>query len=65
MKLPSDFRDVSVEFASEGVEYVLVGGYAVGSHARPRATKDLDVLLLGAPSNLERAARALARYGAA
>lgn len=65
MKLPSDFRDLLVEFASEGVEYVLVGGYAVGYHARPRATKDLDVLLFGTPSNLERAARALARYGAA
>lgn len=65
MKLPADFRDLLVEFAAEQVEFVLVGGYAVGFHAKPRATKDLDVLLRGSSANLERAARALARYGAA
>ena len=64
MKLPLDFRDLLVEFAAENVEYVLVGGYAVGYHSKPRATKDLDVLLVGTPANLERAAQALARYGA-
>ncbi len=65
MKLPPDFRDLLEEFGSAGVEYVLVGGYAFGFHARPRATKDLDILLLGEDANLERAADALARYGAA
>ncbi len=65
MKLPPDFRDLLAEFAAESVEFVLIGGYAVGYHAKPRATKDLDVLLVGRPMNLERAARALARYGAA
>jgi hypothetical protein len=52
------------EFAREGVEFVIVGGYAFAFHARPRATKDLDLLLRGDAANLERAATALARFGA-
>jgi hypothetical protein len=42
MNLPQDFRDLLAAFASAGVESVLVGGYAVAYHARPRATKDID-----------------------
>jgi predicted nucleotidyltransferase len=64
MDLPPDFRDLLEVFAREAVEAVLVGGYAVSFHARPRATKDIDLVLRGDPSNLERAARALALYGA-
>lgn len=64
MDLPTDFRDRLEAFARESAEAVLVGGYAVAFHARPRATKDIDLLLLGTPENLERAARALAAFGA-
>jgi predicted nucleotidyltransferase len=64
MKLPDDFRELLEEFAREGVESVVIGGYAFAYHAEPRATKDLDVFLNGSEENLERAARALARYGA-
>lgn len=64
MDLPPDFRDLLEEFARESVECVLVGGYAVAFHARPRATKDIDLLLAGDPANLERAARALSTFGA-
>jgi predicted nucleotidyltransferase len=64
MKLPPDFRDLLEEFAREGVEHVVIGGYAYGFHAQPRATKDLDILLEGSDANLAKAARALTRYGA-
>jgi hypothetical protein len=64
MKLPSDFKELLEEFAREGVEHVVIGGYAFAYHAEPRATKDLDIFLEGSPANLERASRALARYGA-
>src|SRR4051812_22881078 len=60
MDLPLDFRELLEEFAREGVEYLIVGGYAVAFHARPRATKDLDILLGASPGNLDRAAAALA-----
>lgn len=64
MQLATDFSDRLEELAHEGVEVVVVGGYAVAVHARPRATKDLDLLLGGSPENLARAAVALERFGA-
>jgi hypothetical protein len=64
VKLPPDLRDLLAEFDRERVEAVVIGGYAFAYHAEPRATKDLDLLLEGSAENRERAARALARYGA-
>jgi predicted nucleotidyltransferase len=64
MKLPPDFKELLEEFAREGVRNVVIGGYAFAFHVEPRATKDLDLLLDGSDENRERAARALARYGA-
>jgi predicted nucleotidyltransferase len=64
MNLPSDFKELLEEFAREGVEHVVIGGYAFAFHVEPRATKDLDLLIEGSDENRARAARALARYGA-
>jgi predicted nucleotidyltransferase len=64
MDLHPDFRDLLAEFVRSGVSFVVVGGYAVGHHAKPRATKDLDLLVSGTPDNLERAASALEAFGA-
>jgi hypothetical protein len=47
----------------EGVEYLLVGGYAVIYHGRPRATGDIDVWVRQSPDNAERLVRALRRFG--
>jgi hypothetical protein len=65
MDLHPDFKDLLAEFAREGVEYAVIGGYAVGHHAKPRATKDLDLLVSPSDDNLEKVGRALARFGAA
>jgi predicted nucleotidyltransferase len=62
--LAPDFKELLAEFALDAVETVLVGGYAVAFHGRPRATKDIDLVLGGDDANLVRAARALARFGA-
>ena len=43
MTLPPDFREFLQWLTHHGVEYLLVGGYAVGYHGHPRATADLDV----------------------
>ncbi len=64
MDLAPDFKELLAEFDRDGVEVVIVGGYAVAFHGRPRATKDIDLLLEGSDANLARAARALARFGA-
>jgi len=62
--LPPDFRDLLEEFDSSRVETVLVGGYAVAFHGRPRTTKDIDLVLGPSAENLGRAAAALDRFGA-
>jgi predicted nucleotidyltransferase len=62
--LPPDFKDLLEELALGKVDFVIVGGYAVAFHGRPRATKDIDLVLDGTAENLGRAAAALARFGA-
>lgn len=64
MEINPDFRDLLSALVNEAVEFVIVGGYAVAFHARPRATKDLDVVLRGTAENLARTARAVTAFGA-
>jgi Nucleotidyltransferase of unknown function (DUF6036) len=64
MDLHPDLIDLLTEFASSGVEYLIVGGWAVGVHSEPRYTKDLDLLIGPSPENLARVVAALQRYGA-
>jgi hypothetical protein len=45
------------------VEYLLIGGYAVGYHGYPRPTGDLDVWIAVNPENAVRAAQALVEFG--
>lgn len=61
--LPPDFKDFLRLLNSENVEYLVVGGYAVGYHGYPRATGDLDVWIARSRQNAERVARALQQFG--
>ncbi|MBL8139996.1 MAG: hypothetical protein JNM38_02710 [Acidobacteria bacterium] len=45
------------------VEYLLVGGYAVGLHGYPRATVDLDVWVGATPGNAQRVLASLREFG--
>jgi hypothetical protein len=62
--LDADFKDLLSAFASCGVEYLVVGGYAVGYHTRPRFTKDIDLWVRDTPENLRRIHDALRQFGA-
>lgn len=62
--LSADFVDLLAAFAGADVRYLVIGGYAVGYHDRPRTTKDLDLLLDPDPANVERACDALRTFGA-
>jgi hypothetical protein len=44
---------------SEGVRYVLIGGFAVILHGFVRGTKDIDLLVDAAPQNIQRLKRAM------
>ena len=41
--LPSDFKDFLRLLNSKKVEYLLIGGYAVGYYGYSRATADIDI----------------------
>ena len=64
IELPEDFRDLLIELADSGAEFVLVGGHALAFHGHPRATKDMDVLIRASTSNAEKVYAALAAFGA-
>jgi hypothetical protein len=48
---------------SENVDYLLVGGYAVGVHGYPRSTADLDVWVAVGEENAARLGRVLEQFG--
>ncbi|MGA2112231.1 MAG: hypothetical protein ABSG98_08800 [Anaerolineales bacterium] len=48
---------------SHGVEYLLVGGYAVGLHGHPRATAGLDVWVGLGEENAGRLVEVLEKFG--
>jgi hypothetical protein len=60
----SDFSDMLSALSAEGVEYLLIGAYAMAVHGVPRATGDIDVWVRPSPENADRVLRALARFGA-
>jgi hypothetical protein len=59
-----DFRDMLSALNVEGVEYLLVGAYALAVHRMPRATGDIDLWLRPSPENATRSLAALRRFGA-
>lgn len=59
-----DFLDLLTAFQLEGVEFLLVGAFALAAHGAPRFTGDVDVWVRASPSNAERVLRGLQRFGA-
>jgi hypothetical protein len=62
--MPDDLKELLRAFNDHGVKYLIVGGYAFGVHAEPRATKDLDIFIRSDEENSKAIFRALAQYGA-
>jgi hypothetical protein len=62
--MPDDLKERLRAFNDHGVKYLIVGGYAFGVHAEPRATKDLDIFIRSDEQNAIAVFRALAQYGA-
>ena len=61
--LSRDFKEFAELLNANGVEYLVVGGYALAVHGQPRYTGDLDLWLRVTPGNVERVLRALADFG--
>jgi hypothetical protein len=62
--IDKDLKELLLALNAHGVEYLVIGGYAVGVHAEPRATKDLDIFVRADEKNSMAIYRALAAYGA-
>ncbi|HEU4981494.1 MAG TPA: DUF6036 family nucleotidyltransferase [Acidobacteriaceae bacterium] len=62
--IDQDLKDLLLALNAHEVEYLVVGGYAVGAHSEPRATKDLDIFIRADEKNSVSVYRALAEYGA-
>jgi hypothetical protein len=54
-----DFEEFIAALNARGVRYLVVGAYALAFHAKPRATKDLDVYVEPTPANAKRLRAAL------
>ncbi len=59
-----DIRGILGELVEEGVDFLIIGGVAVGYHGHIRATKDVDVVPAPDSANLEKLAVALKKMGA-
>jgi hypothetical protein len=62
--LNDDFRDLVTLFADQGVEFVIVGAYALALHGAPRASGDIDVYVRPSLENAVRVHAALLAFGA-
>lgn len=60
---PPDFREFLKSFEDEEVQYLLIGGYAVGFYGYPRATAGLDIWVAIHPDNARKIVSALQRFG--
>jgi predicted nucleotidyltransferase len=59
----SDFKDLLLALNEQGVEYLIVGGYAVIFHSEPRFTKDLDLWVKPEKENAGRLMAAFRVFG--
>jgi hypothetical protein len=59
-----DFFDMLSALSGAGVEYLVVGAYALAAHGFARATGDLGLWVRPTPENADRVMRALGGFGA-
>ena len=59
-----DWIELLAAFNAFGVEYIVVGAYALAAHGHVRATKDLDVWVRPTPGNASRTMKALVEFDA-
>lgn len=63
IQLPPDFKEFLKLLNDRGVEYLMVGGHAVGFHGYPRPTGDLDIWIAVSDDNAARMVEVLRDFG--
>ncbi len=62
-QFPPDFKEFLKLLHSHHVEYLLIGGYAVGYFGYPRATADIDIWIAVHPTNAQKMCTVLQAFG--
>ena len=63
MRFEEDFKELLRLFNKHEVKYCIIGAFAMGFHAEPRYTKDLDILVEPTIKNGEKIVKALNEFG--
>jgi predicted nucleotidyltransferase len=63
IRLPKDFKEFLRLLNSRGIEYLVVGGYAVAFHGYPRATGDIDIWIAISSDNAEKMVKTMRDFG--
>ena len=63
IRLPPDFKEFLKLLNANEIEYLVIGGYAVGYHGYPRATVDLDIWIGTDPRNCGKLLSVLKTFG--
>ncbi len=63
MRVEKDFEDLLELFNKNGVKYCILGAFAFAFHARPRYTKDLDILVESTSENGRKIVSSLEEFG--
>ena len=63
IEFPRDFREFLQLLNSKKIEYLVIGGYAVGYHGYPRATGDMDIWIAINEKNALKIIEVLKEFG--
>jgi hypothetical protein len=63
MKVEKDYEELLELFNKNKVRYCIVGAYALALHAKPRYTKDMDILVEADAENAHKIVKSLTSFG--
>ncbi|MDZ4199939.1 MAG: nucleotidyltransferase [Kiritimatiellia bacterium] len=61
--LPGDFKEFLKLLNEAEIQYLMIGGYAVGYHGYPRATADMDIWVAISPDNASKLVHVFRQFG--
>lgn len=62
-ELPQDFKELFESLNANNVQYLLIGGYAVGVYGYARSTNDIDIFVSSDPENVQNLVKAIVQFG--
>ena len=63
MKTEKDYEEFLELLNKHKVRYCIIGSYALSFHARPRYTKDIDILIEASAENAKKVLNVLVQFG--